>query len=217
LAAIDTQVVEQLEQQQEPKKRGLSPEHRKILKHIGDGAFILLLILMGLMVLSLIQSRRTGEPPRMFGQQTYIVLSGSMYPAFDAGSMIFVQPVAPETLAVGDIITYKNLSGDGSTTTHRIVEVVHEGGLRFVTRGDANAVNDPEPIAAHRVVGRVTRAIPYAGFVMDFARTKQGLLLIVVFPCALFIVGEIKKLYHYAVELDREAEAKKKAESESGA
>ena len=46
-----------------------------------------------------------GRAPGVFGRQFYIVMSGSMSPAFDTGSLIFVRPADPETIRPGDIIT----------------------------------------------------------------------------------------------------------------
>ncbi len=41
----------------------------------------------------------------MLGYQMYTVLSGSMSPAIETGSIAVVKPVAPESIQVGDVIT----------------------------------------------------------------------------------------------------------------
>ncbi|MGI6097714.1 MAG: hypothetical protein ACOYBM_06300, partial [Dethiobacteria bacterium] len=67
-------------------------------------------LLMLALVLSffLVQSSFAGGIPSLAGYHMYIVLSGSMSPAFDTGSLAFVRPVQAEEVAAGDIITYKS-------------------------------------------------------------------------------------------------------------
>jgi signal peptidase len=101
---------------------------------------------------------------------------------------------------VGDIITYRSQSGSDSLTTHRIVEVNREESLRFVTRGDANNVNDPNMVLAENVVGRVTGSIPYVGYVMSFVQTRQGLILLIFVPGVLIILFELGKIMKYLTQ-----------------
>src|SRR5581483_5593278 len=70
------------------------------------------------------------------GLKTYTVMSGSMEPAIHTGSVLVAQPVAPETLHVGDVIVY-NLPNSHESVTHRIIEVKpgDNGKPAFVTRG----------------------------------------------------------------------------------
>lgn len=66
---------------------------------------------------SLAQSKVKGGEPSVLGYQMYIVLSGSMSPAIETGSIAVVKPVAPESIQVGDVITFDG--GSSSVTTHR--------------------------------------------------------------------------------------------------
>ncbi|NLA27543.1 MAG: hypothetical protein GX878_09140, partial [Firmicutes bacterium] len=59
-------------------------------KVLGNITFGILLTMMALLALFLIQSKITGEAPSVFGYRIYVVLSGSMNPAFDTGSAVFV-------------------------------------------------------------------------------------------------------------------------------
>ena len=195
-----------------------TPQPKKSISYpklIGNIAFGIFAVFMCIVTISLIQSKRSGEAPKFLGYQTYIVLSGSMNPEFNTGAMVFVKPTDSSALQAGDIITFRGDSGDSGdlTTTHRIIEVLLDGS--FVTKGDANSVNDPNPISGEQVVGRVTLAVPYIGYVMDFARTKNGLFVLVIIPGALIIASELRKLYRYAAEHDRQQEAKKKAQQEA--
>ena len=84
---------------------------KKALHIVGNVLFTCLLLLMVGLVFSMVQSRIRGGPPEVAGHQMYIVLSGSMSPAFEAGSLAFVQPVNPSIIGVGDIITFHCASG----------------------------------------------------------------------------------------------------------
>jgi signal peptidase I len=166
----------------------------------GNILFVVLLLFMATLSFFLIQSRISGGVPKVAGYQMYIVLSGSMSPEFDTGSLAFVKETPTEQLVVGDIITFRSQSGSDSLTTHRIVEVNRDEGLRFVTRGDANNVNDPNMVLAENVVGRVTGSIPYVGYVMSFVQTRQGLILLIFVPGVLIILFELGKIMKYLTQ-----------------
>jgi signal peptidase len=194
--------------------------NRRFLKRLtallANTAFILTLVLMAVLVISLLQSRFTGGPPTIAGHRLYVVLSGSMSPAFEAGSLVVVRPAEAEEIAVGDIITYREPGEGAKLTTHRVVEVEDENGLQFITKGDANEVVDQEPVPAENLVGKVVFAIPYAGYVADFAQSPQGLVTLVIIPGILIIVFEARNLLRYAAELERQKLAGKAAAAGEG-
>jgi signal peptidase len=189
------------------KKSGLG----RIFNTIGNVVFVLLLLMMAVLSFFLIQSKISGGAPTVAGYQMYIVLSGSMSPEFDTGSLAFVRETGPEEIVVGDIITFRTQSGSDSLTTHRVVEVLREGELSFVTRGDANNVNDPYPVLADNVVGRVTGSIPYIGYLLNFVQTRQGLIFLIFIPGILIIVFELGKIMKYLTDGDGSKKKKRKA------
>jgi signal peptidase len=190
-----------------PKKAG------KLVKIIGNSLFGLIILMLIMMVFSVIQNKVSGGPPRIAGSHMYIVLSGSMAPAFDTGSMVFVKPVGPEEIKEGDIITFRGLGDSSFLTTHRVVEINGSGqGLEFITRGDANDVNDPNPVPGANLVGKVALAVPYMGYIMSFGQTKQGMLALIVVPGVLLIINESYKLYKNVFRLKEDK--KKSAVSE---
>jgi len=105
-----------------------------------------------------------------------------MSPTFRRGSLLIIKQIDTDSIKVGDIITYRK-AGDSLATTHRVTEIIEEDGAKkFVTKGDANNINDPVPVDQEYVIGKVAFFIPYIGFVMAFVRTKQGTLLVIVIP-----------------------------------
>lgn len=131
-----------------------------------------------------------------------IVESGSMEPKILTGSLVFILPA--ESYGVADVITFKSRSSD-IPTTHRIVDTYEEDGRTwFITKGDANEEADSAAVAAADVLGKVQLAVPYAGFVLDFARQPLGFALLVVLPALMIIFGEIEKIW---LEVRRRHEA----------
>jgi signal peptidase len=173
------------------------------IKVAGNVIFGVLVLFMAVMAFFLVQSKYSGEVPSVFGYRVYMVLSGSMSPTFDTGSVVFVRPEDPAIIRKGDIITF---SGEGSDmlTTHRVVDVQNEEGLKFITRGDANNVDDPKPVPAENVVGRVHGSLPYLGYLMGFAQTRRGLIFLVFIPGVLVILFELRNIFKYMRETDQE-------------
>lgn len=86
------------------------------------------------------------------GHVALSVAGGSMSPAMEPGDIAIV--ALGERASVRDIVLYNH---GGGLVLHRVVGVAR-GGL--VTRGDANPVNDLEPVPDRRVLGRVVAVVP---------------------------------------------------------
>jgi len=182
------------------KKKVNGSGFKNFVSILGNFVFALLLVMMVALSFFLIQSNISGGAPQIAGYQIYIVLSGSMSPEFDEGSLALVREVEPEQLVIGDVITFRSQAESESLTTHRIVEVNLDDGLKFITRGDANLANDPNPVLADNVVGRVTGSVPYIGYLMNFVQTRQGLILLIFIPGILIIVYELSKIFKYLTQ-----------------
>lgn len=129
-----------------------------------------------------------------------IVKSGSMEPTIKTGGLVIIQPQA--TYGVGDVITFGEDTKTEIPTTHRILEARTEGGQTFfVTKGDANEERDANEVSSREVIGSVLFSIPYAGYIVDFAKQPLGFALMIGVPAGLIIlhellgiIGEFKKL-----------------------
>jgi len=122
-----------------------------------------------------------------------IVQSGSMEPSVPVGSLVTIVPAAH--YAAGDIITFGDDSKRRIPTTHRIVATERVGGsLHFRTKGDANEEADNALVPHSAVVGKVMLTMPRLGYVLDFARSRNGFFFMVVIPAALIILDELISL-----------------------
>lgn len=115
--------------------------------------------------------------PRFMGYEVYHVISGSMEPEIPVGSIVYVEAVRPEDIAVGTVIAFQ--SGD-SVITHRVVENhLVEG--EFTTKGDANAGEDMNSVDYDNVIGRVARHYPVLGALMELYTSTIGKIYIILF------------------------------------
>lgn len=171
----------------------------KIFGIISKVLFGLLVFIIAVLAIFLVKSKISGGTPSVAGYEFYGVLSGSMngtqQTSFNTGSVIFVKFKDPKKIVVGDIITFRGLMADSPMTTHRVVKVNSSGNLSFTTRGDANNVDDPNPVLASRVVGTVRWHLPYLGYLTGFAETKTGLVFLVFIPGAFVIVYETINIF----------------------
>ncbi len=115
------------------------------------------------------------------------VLSGSMAPELEVGSLVVTSPVEPDDIAVGDIITFRSVSGEEMLITHRVIGVGESSSLYFETKGDANQGPDPFTVPARNLVGRVAFNAPYWGYATEFLKTPLGFLFALVIPGTVLI------------------------------
>jgi len=136
----------------------------------------------------------TAVPQLAGADESFVVLSDSMSSAIGAGSMVYVNDVSADQIGTEDVITYRSAAAD-RRVTHRVVEVVERDGQRqFRTQGDANEEPDPDLVTSSRVVGRVSFHVPYVGYVVSFAGTTAGVVLLVVVPALLLAALELRDL-----------------------
>ncbi|MBY7144126.1 signal peptidase I [Virgibacillus sp. NKC19-3] len=130
------------------------------------------------------------EDPEVFGHQLKAVLSGSMEPGIQTGSMIAVRSVDDERtdFKSGDVITF--IEEDNTLITHRIVEVTTtNNGVLYTTKGDNNNAVDANPVLADNVVGVYNGfTIPYIGYFINFAQSPEGSALLLILP-GIFLFG----------------------------
>lgn len=127
---------------------------------------------------------------RTLGLATFVVTGGSMEPTIHKGSLVIDAPVTADKLRLGDVITFDHYD---QTTTHRIVGIEGSAaGTMFSTKGDANAVTDPEPLTFPGRVGLVKVAIPGLGYAVAWMQYiwRLGATLvaaIIFFTCAAMV------------------------------
>ena len=129
---------------------------------------------------------------------SYVVLSDSMSPSIDAGSVVLVSEVPADSIGEGDVITYVASENADRTTriTHRVVDVQTADGTRqFRTKGDANDNPDAQLVAPSAVIGTVQFHVPLIGYLLNFAGSTTGIVTFVIVPAVLLAISEAWSLY----------------------
>lgn len=139
--------------------------------------------------------------PRVLGGATLTVLTGSMSPTIPPGSVVLIRPVEdPSALAPGDVITFQAAPTTRSLITHRVVRFQPDTTPpSYVTKGDANAGADIDPVPVGAIRGEVVTHVPYLGYAADRLgdpRTRyviaMGIALTVVVVHGRRLVGALR-------------------------
>lgn len=149
-----------------------------------------ILVLLIFLVVVIFITRISGGAPSLFGYHIFRVQTDSMVPTLQVGDVILVKSVPAEEIAVGDIITYKVVSGElaGNTITHRVVEEpeIRNGVYYFTTQGDREGALVDEEFPYDRVEGKFLRKLPVFDKVYTFFLSPAGLITFIGIIIVLF-------------------------------
>ena len=182
----------------------------KVLTVVGT---ILCIILLPILIinLTLIVKSYTNKDavPDVGGYFPLIVLTDSMYPEIKSGDLIICHTVEADEVEEGDVISFFDPMGNGtSIVTHRVIEVLEENGAPlFRTRGDNNNTEDRLLVPADNLVGVYQSRIAGAGHIAMFMQSTTGLIICVVLPIILLVAYDIirRRSYEKRKQTDTDA------------
>lgn len=165
---------------------------KKKLYWIGEMLFYALLIFIVLGAF-LIKSNSDGRPTSFAGYSMFTVLTGSMESEIPKGSFVITKYAEPESLKIGDDITY--MANETTTVTHRIIAIVEKyqdtGKRAFETKGIMNAKPDKKLVPASNVVGKVVFHSKLLGDMADFVGKNWPFIIFVLI--VVFVIGGVLK------------------------
>ncbi|MFC2041504.1 signal peptidase I [Chloroflexota bacterium] len=129
------------------------------------------------------------------GWRVDAVLTGSMEPELKVGSLVVTRPVEPETIVVGDIITFRPVSVGENLITHRVISIGQSSSLYFETKGDANNKPDPFTVPAQNLEGKICFHTPSWGYFTEFLKTPFGFLFAIVIPGIIIIAMYVASVW----------------------
>ena len=109
-----------------------------------------------------------------------VIATGSMEPEIKPGDIILVERIVDiegiNKLKVGDIIQFQR---DGILISHRIIDIKREEekGISFITKGDNNSGQDPDPVKPENIRGQVIKTIPKLGWPTLLIKSKGNIPL----------------------------------------
>ena len=172
------------------------------IKKIWNGFTTVLVVLAVLLAVALVGVR-------LLGVQVFSVLSGSMEPVYQTGSLIYVKEVDYRELEAGDVITY--MLSEDTVSTHRIVQVVPDQDdptvLRYQTKGDANEAADGTLVHYKNVLGTPVFSIPYLGYLASYIQKPPGTYVAIS-------VGAVLLLLLFLPDLFKEDQPRKRGKYE---
>ena len=109
------------------------------------------------------------------------ITSGSMEPKLRPGDVVVAVSQGDAPIAEGTIVVFEDPTR-GDLVTHRIVGVDANG--NYVTKGDANGINDVTPVPPENIRGVGRWVVPYVGLLRVWLAEGQWLFLIVAIAAA---------------------------------
>ncbi len=169
-----------------------------IFKIIGY-VIVFILIVVGLFLVFYFSSSTSAQKKghkKLIG--LYTIISTSMTPNINVYDVVLTYRVDDaSTLRKGDVITFysDNDFFGGTPITHRIIDVRNLlDGTVYVTKGDANQVQDSDYVYFNNIVGKVICKIPQLGRIQFFLASKSGWLIAILIPSLGIISYNIYKI-----------------------
>lgn len=193
------------------KKSSKADIRHKIFTIIG---IILCVILIPMLIINctlIIKSfANEDKVPDFAGVVPLIVLTDSMYPDIKSGDLIFAKTADASDVEVGDVISFTDPAGNGtSIVTHQVIEIYEEEGITyFRTKGINNNTEDRLSVSEDKLIGIYTGVrLAGAGNVALFMQTLPGLIICVVVPILLFVGYDVirRRMYEKQNESDVDA------------
>lgn len=161
------------------------PENVKKIWNIATTVLVILVVLLAVFLMG----------ARLVGLQVFHVASPSMTPTYREGDLIYVKSTDPDSVKVGDPITFV-LNEDLVVATHRVVAIDQEN-RQFTTKGDANQTEDAAPVHFNNLIGVPVFSIPLLGYVSAWIQSPPGMYVAIgfciVLLAAVFLPDLVKK------------------------
>ncbi|MBP3433832.1 MAG: signal peptidase I [Clostridia bacterium] len=176
--------------------------------------FVLCAVFLPILILNCILmvkgAANEDEVPSIGGVSPLIVLTDSMYPEIKSGDLIFSKKTDAASVEIGDVISFFDPSGNGSSVvTHRVIDIaVEEDGYYFQTQGDNNNIPDRKWVSETELVGVWTEVrLAGVGNVAMFMQSTAGLLICICVPLAALIAYDLvrRKKLDKSKQTDMEA------------
>ena len=174
------------------------------------------LILVSVFVLLSVVLTPAGQVPQVLGYSVFRVMTGSMEPEIREDSLLVVKKTPPEDIAPGDVISFFSPDPmlEGAVNTHRVVRIEKESGrIRFITKGDANVIEDTYPTDASALVGRVVFKSYGLGKVVSLLSNPLVFGIIILLPLLVILLMNLYRAVRIAADIAKkeEEEAVRKA------
>jgi signal peptidase I len=124
--------------------------------------------------------------PTLVGYRALTVVSGSMEPTIETGSIVLDKVISPLEAKPGEVVTFPDPSRDGRLVTHRLRSMRVDGATaHMVTKGDANDTVERWTAPVDGRIGRVAYHVPKLGYARALISTRVLRLVLLAAVLAL--------------------------------
>ncbi|MDR2531238.1 MAG: hypothetical protein LBC82_00120 [Oscillospiraceae bacterium] len=147
-----------------------------------------------------------GDAPSLFGRNVYIVKTDAVE-FLKPGTALFTVSVPYEEIVKGDIVVFKSLE-TGRAGIAEIDSVQHN---ENVYRYNAVSERGVEIILTQsQIVGKATQYSDFFGWLIGFAKSPAGVMIVAVIPCMIILIYESSKSIFMALRKNSEITPVKK-------
>lgn len=155
----------------------------KRLKKIID--FILYILIIPIILFNFILIIKSfinpNKIPDFLGYKNFVIISRSMEPTIKKGDAIFIKETSQSDIKINDIISFKD---NGEITTHRIIAIVEENGIKkYKTKGDNNNNEDKDLVLYENIEGKYQFKLEGFGNVIEMLKSKITLIVFIIIVC----------------------------------
>jgi signal peptidase len=177
-------IVSMTQQPEEAKRRkAKEPAGKKIKRIILD-------VLLAVAILAVVSAAVSAiffnnEDTFLLGYKPYIVSSESMAPAYRKYAVVLVKNQTYDEVEPGELIAFRADELGGKPAFHRVVEITPDG---FITKGDANKINDGQVVDREAFLGRRVWHTNLTADLIPLLMTPKGFIFIIVLPVLLIFL-----------------------------
>ncbi len=182
----------------EVKQKDTNTTAAKVVNIIAIVLSVLLIPILAINCVLIIQGMvNEDEVPSLGKTIPLIVLTESMDPEIKSGDLIISKKAKASEVKVGDVITFFDPEGNGSSVvTHRVIKIEtdSETGVitGFRTQGDNNDIEDRLSVPPENLIGIWTGTrIGLLGHVVLFTQSTLGIILCIFLPIGAFVLYEV--------------------------
>lgn len=137
----------------------------------------------------------TNNQEAFLGFRIFRVQTGSMIPKYQVGDVILVKEVNPDSIQIGDDVTYQGKVGSmkGMLVTHRVIDIEEVDGKRvFHTKGIANNSEDPV-VSEDQINGVVQTKMYILSLICVLLNNKYVFYFCGILPLTIYVAFRLFK------------------------
>lgn len=163
---------------------------KKIVLNIINGVSVIIIAAAVLVLLTVVLTK-SGDVPNILGYSVFRVMTGSMEPAIETDSLIVVKRVEASEIKIGDVISFfsQDPAHGGAVNTHRVTAIEQNGEeWNFVTKGDANQLEDKYVASSKDLIGKVVYVSHVMGIIVHLLSNPLIFIPVIVLPMFVILV-----------------------------